>query len=52
MLLPQPVGSIKEIIDYMKKFYYNKLFVTEGVNLGREKVVPVRVLALTTTRVD
>ena len=45
MLIPQPVGSIKEIVDYMKKFYYNKLFVTEGISLGSQGVNPVRVLA-------
>lgn len=36
----------------MKKYYYNKLLATESFNLGRHELNPIRIMAMTTTRID
>jgi hypothetical protein len=51
-LLVQPVKGIKEIADYMTKFYFNKLFETESIKVGQEEMNIIRLNALTTTRED
>jgi hypothetical protein len=48
----QPVQDIKEVVDYMTKFYFNKLFETESVRVGQKEVNIIRLSALTTTRED
>ena len=51
-MLGQPVKGIKEVIDYMTKFYFNKLFETDSVRVGEKEVNIIRLNALTTTRED
>lgn len=51
-LLDQPVASSRDITDYMKKYYYNKLLATESFNLGQQELDAIRILAMTTTRID
>ena len=51
-MLSNPVKDIKEVVDYMTKFYFNKLFETESIRVGQEEINMIRLLAVTTTRED
>jgi len=50
-LIPH-VADIKDVITYMNKYYYNKLFETESMAVGTQEIEAIRMKSFTSTRVD
>ena len=50
--LVQPVRDITEIVDFRMKKYFDLLFKTKNHYIGQQEILPFRLDASTTTRVD